>query len=369
VKIITKIVVGLVVGMVVYGYPEHSFCSIPVMSYNNGEKEVVLDVFDTCGGTPAGGWDHWASTLQSCCGELAGIGNYTGTGKEVDAGYFSPVFPPSAVTNLCAVPSKHAYWVDLCWSCPGAVLGSSNLAAGSTYFIQVSSYVIPVSAWDKINAAISIATGPVVMGTTAYFIAKTTSSQVSFPAYMLEEDVTYYYRLWTMDDEANISDISNGATAYATAPFIGVEVDDEHVCFNFGDCCTGQTYISTAALVVRNIGNVEEDYILNVSSESTVWKIAETPYSNQCAVNAVFHAEKPINTSFALDDLLTTNQVRCSAVAYTVDDAGPEEQQTGTWVPLDTDRNLWVKLRTPIATISTDNQVIPIVITCESPYE
>lgn len=116
--------------------------------------------------------------------------------------YAQDTIPPAKINNLSALKGTSGGEIKLSWSTPGDDGNIGTLLPGSMYKIQYSSS-LPVT-WSYTNAQITISTNGVPVGTT-----------VSYVVDSLEENVTYYFRIWTCDEVSNWSELSNGATSQA----------------------------------------------------------------------------------------------------------------------------------------------------------
>lgn len=111
--------------------------------------------------------------------------------------------PPGKVSDLRSVVGETEGKIKLIWSVPGEDNGITNpLEEGSSYKIQYSTFNIVY--WSTANAQVTISTYGVTPGTT-----------VNYTITGLNRGVTYYFRLWSVDEEQNYSLISNGTTQWA----------------------------------------------------------------------------------------------------------------------------------------------------------
>jgi len=112
--------------------------------------------------------------------------------------YVADTTAPAAVSDLAA--TSNPGHVRLTWSAPGNN-GMLDVLNGR-YLIQRSTN--PGTAWSTATAQIAIATSAVNPG-----------SPQAYQVTGLPPGVTFYFRLWTQDQDNNTSDISNAAAAYA----------------------------------------------------------------------------------------------------------------------------------------------------------
>ena len=115
---------------------------------------------------------------------------------------------PAPVTDLTGQSSSLGAAVDLTWHAPGNDGDQGTLTSGSAFIIQYTTAQADAengSFWSPAAAQVSISTSGVNPGD--WQAAAVTGLPLS---------ATYYFRLWTSDG-ANISALSNGATAWAEA--------------------------------------------------------------------------------------------------------------------------------------------------------
>ena len=119
------------------------------------------------------------------------------------------VTPPSAVSDLTAETGSSPGEINLTWASPGDNGINQDLAAGSKFYIATATVLSDAqdpAYWDakKASSEIQISTSAV-----GYADAQ------SYTVGSLIEGVTYYFRMWTVDESGNWSTLSNAATAWA----------------------------------------------------------------------------------------------------------------------------------------------------------
>ncbi|MFA6583274.1 MAG: M6 family metalloprotease domain-containing protein [Elusimicrobiaceae bacterium] len=108
--------------------------------------------------------------------------------------------PPSAVTNLSAVPGSAEGSIKLSWTAPGDN-GAGGALSGASFIVHYSS-----------SGAVNINTGTELIISTSAAAGSTQSLTISGLIY----GQTYYFSLWTEDAKNNLSAQSNAANAQAT---------------------------------------------------------------------------------------------------------------------------------------------------------
>ena len=132
-------------------------------------------------------------------------------------GYFDDISfvfissPPGKVTDFVAETGRVGGEINLSWVCATATIGyEDDLPPGCSFYIQYASWTgVNFSTLTLPNPPpgvyhIWIPTGPVVYGTNCYYTIAG-----------LQEGVTYYFRIWVIDNSGNWSEISDSATTQA----------------------------------------------------------------------------------------------------------------------------------------------------------
>ncbi|MBI3297828.1 MAG: fibronectin type III domain-containing protein [Elusimicrobia bacterium] len=116
---------------------------------------------------------------------------------------------PAAVTNLSALAGAPPGEVELSWTSPGDDANSGVLGAGSQYRVHhTTDAALAGSAnfFSSAAAQVLIATSSVFPGSNRYYTLGG-----------LFKNTTYFMRLWTRDEGAIYSELSNGATVATRA--------------------------------------------------------------------------------------------------------------------------------------------------------
>ncbi|MFH1415903.1 MAG: fibronectin type III domain-containing protein, partial [Elusimicrobiota bacterium] len=132
------------------------------------------------------------------------------------------VIPPAAITDLTALTGGGEGEISLNWTAPGDDGWSNPLTAGSKFRIQHSKD--PGASWDISNAQIELSTE----------CAAKSTHNTTVPD--LDDNSTYYFRIWTCDEIPKWSALSNAATAWTRAVVPGV--------LNFSEVNTGSIIVS-----------------------------------------------------------------------------------------------------------------------------
>ncbi|MBI5116958.1 hypothetical protein HZA56_10845 [Candidatus Poribacteria bacterium] len=133
---------------------------------------------------------------------------------------------------------------------------------------------------------------------------------------------------------------------------IGVDITETS--YNFGTLATSVTSTSASSLTVTNTGSgANETYSLNCSNTAN-WTAGSSPATNVFVLSAKFNSIAP--TSFVAGDILSTTPVASDGTHF----AGNE---TGSSVPYQAVRHLWLQLKTPTSTSASAQQTIVLTIT------
>jgi len=253
---------------------------------------------------------------------------------------------PAAITDLTGLCNSGTGNVTLSWSTPGDNGWNDTLPEGSGYRIDYSTYS---KQWNKDDYELWIPTSGVAPHT-----------KVSRVITGLTGDTTWYFQIWTRDEIPNWSGLSNGATVWVN-PILSVSISTDT--YNFGEFSASTTVVSTANITVTNDGNVKETYSIKCSS-STKWTPDSTPGSNKFTLQAAFHPSQPNNDdiTWKTDDILTESLQQCTTAAFSIDNS----ESGKNVLPFSSNmRNFWLRLKTPLGTSTTVQQVIPVTISAE----
>jgi len=250
--------------------------------------------------------------------------------------------------------------VALTWSAPGDD-GWNNALSSGTYRIDYATYT---KIWSSGDYKIEIATENVSPG----------DSQ-TLTVTGLTGGVSYYFRIWTADENSNWSEVSNASTA-CIVKIIGISVSPS--AYDYGGLAVSSCVVNTTTITVRNDGNLYETYSIFSSSASnsgggTGWTIdavnPQTPGNNLFSLSAGFYEVKPSTDSFNTeaaesnkeDALLETTQ-EATGTKFSIAGA---QTQTGAVVPKTETRNLWLLLKTPTEVSTRAEKTITVTITAE----
>ena len=117
---------------------------------------------------------------------------------------------PNAVADLAATQGSTAGEVKLTWTASGDDGGSGSINGGK---YRIGYTTDPGYAWSVETYQVQLNTNTSAGSSEGYVVGGLTSG------------ATYYFRMWTADEKPNWSDISNGATAYATPGSVSVTMD------------------------------------------------------------------------------------------------------------------------------------------------
>ncbi|MFH1958089.1 MAG: hypothetical protein ABIJ15_06395, partial [bacterium] len=280
---------------------------------------------------------------------------------------------PSVVTALSSLaPDDGSGDVELTWIAPGDD-GTTGVLSDGQWKIRYST--VPSVDWTTDS---SEWTDPddkyeLLLDTTSISPLSGQTHNVTG----LHGNVTYYFRLWTRDENTaanapgNWSEISNASTATVVA-VIGITVSTGT--YHFGVVNVSSKGVSGTTITVTNIGNVSETYSLEVASVTladgsySYWRATNTTVGyNRFMVYSVFHGVQVSTNNFQSEDIITeAAQESDGANIFTVQGGGGD-QQYGNNVPQGEDRKLRFRLDMPTSVKSEAAEKIKITISAGSP--
>jgi len=254
--------------------------------------------------------------------------------------------PPAAITDLTATTGTYPGEINLTWTAPGDD-GNTGDIIGGKYRIQYSTDAYEV--WDKNNYDIEWSTNT----SPAAHQAKTITG--------LGQSTTYYFCTWTADEVLNWSSLSNSATSQSQVPILSIYISTDT--YSFGEIPVSSGAVSVTSIVVTNKGNVNQTYSLKCSTSNPghLDPVVTSPGWNEFRLSTIFNSTTT-SGDFAQNDSLTLEAQTSSGSVFAKDQGG---DQTGVNVPVDADRNLWLKFESPWKTAEIAEQEITITISAE----
>ncbi|MBN1824404.1 MAG: fibronectin type III domain-containing protein [Endomicrobiales bacterium] len=175
---------------------------------SGGVYEITVENID-CGGDPTPGYSGGTyEHVFSFC-EPGGITKLTAGTYELFSGYFGQdLTPPVKINDLDVTLNKYQGALNLSWSAPGDDLTQHQLLGNTKFYIATTTVLTDaqnIGYWyGRRNAG------------DCEVIITTANVNYSDGCYntMLDlfESATYFIRIWTLDQAANWSEVSNGAT-------------------------------------------------------------------------------------------------------------------------------------------------------------
>ncbi len=301
---------------------------------------------------PGNGQGSSASTnynLRSTVGEIQSS-TLTSTNFYAFAGAQHVEDIPKGITTLTALAGYYPGEINLQWITPGDDDDHGHLSKGARVYIATTTNIS-----DSQNAA--------------YWHAKRNNSEIQFTtsgasSYQnysvtgLDEGVTYYFRIWVKNHQGNWNSLSTGATGVATVSEIGVIILGTDT-FNFGNMDLSSSAVTTSSFTIRNIGNVKEDYLIRGTTltPNTPWALSTAPGTDQFMLRGGFSPSQPAISSFGSEDTILFNDQTSDSTKFAIG------ASSGTTVPINEDKYLWLRLDTPLMTSTTWQQDIRVTIT------
>jgi hypothetical protein len=292
------------------------------------------------------------------------------------------VVNPAAITSLSALPSRWGRCIELSWISPGDDGWTGNIEGG-LYRIRYSTYVTSDSdfwttgTWNDFKNKFEI-----IWSTNTPPLQQQRRRLTG-----LLPGVTYYIRIWTRDENPdNWSTISNAATSWAQIVVVGIYVTGYaelswSTTYNFDWLKTNTSSITSYGLLIRNDGNVYEDYGLKIDTITmaevykTEWKIDNSSVvkNNIFVLEYIFYNLPPPTTYFGTAYNSGTDDVITDTIIWSAEGTKyhppseinqPENTKGIRVIPFEDNvddlRKGWFMIRTPLATSTTEQQVIPV---------
>ena len=292
------------------------------------------------------------------------------------------VVKPAAITSLSALPSRWGRCIELSWISPGDDGWTGNIEGG-LYRIRYSTYVTSDSdfwttgTWNDFKNKFEI-----IWSTNTPPLQQQRRRLTG-----LLPGVTYYIRIWTRDENSdNWSTISNAATSWAQIVVVGIYVTGYaelswSTTYNFDWLQTNTSSITSYGLLIRNDGNVYEDYGLKIDTITmaevykTEWKIDNSSVvkNNIFVLEYIFYNLPPPTTYFGTAYNSGTDDVITDTIIWSAEGTKyhppsevnqPENTKGIRVIPFEDNvddlRKGWFMIRTPLATSTTEPQVIPV---------
>ena len=180
----------------------------PVMTGGSSPaNEITMDNVDSGGSAHNNG----ITCLIQAIAEPGGITGLSGTGGYfLQAGYLGQDLVAPQFISLNASINPQTGTLNLTWSAPGDDMNAGQLPPNTRFFIATTTVLTDAQNGAYWNSKKNNNTCEIVI-TTASVNA---GDSCAWPITGLVEGTTYYFRIWTLDQACNWSDISTGATVY-----------------------------------------------------------------------------------------------------------------------------------------------------------
>jgi len=269
---------------------------------------------------------------------------------------------PDAVTTLSSLALDDGTGdVQLTWSSPGDDGTTGNITDGQwkIRYSTISSvdWTTDSSEWTDFDDKYQL-----LLNTTSVSALSGQTQNITG----LHGSVTYYFRLWTRDENTgenspgNWSSVSNASTVTVTA-VIGISISPST--YDYGALDVSSAVVNGTTITVTNAGNITETYSLFSSSaigSGKGWLIKDSPGNDEFSLSAGFNTVEPSSTTFGADNILSTTTVKCTAAKFAINETGINVIKAAL-------RKVWFLLKTPDSTSTIDQKEITVTITAGTP--
>ena len=187
-------------------------------------------------------------------------------------------------------------------------------------------------------------------------------------------DCSYYCKIKYYDG-IQWGELSNEATAYASAPILSVDISAPAGGYNFGEVALGASTQSVAgvdgsSITVKNDGNIPETFAIKceTNTANSPWYTTGTVADNDIFIlKAAFHSStQPLFTAFGNKDIVSSGTYKTSQTSggggrFTIDG-----NVDGVDVPVNDTIDLWLRLDMPTTSGTASPQEIILYIRAES---
>ncbi|MFH1957069.1 MAG: lamin tail domain-containing protein, partial [bacterium] len=314
---------------------------------NPGVKNTMERKDTTASGSDSNNWADNDGVTKN--GEDALSGAIYGTPRQQNSTILDTT-APDAITNLSALSDVQSE-INLTWTAPGDD-GTGGSLTGK--------FRIEYSSWTDTIWSSNTTTG------NGYYITLDTSSVAPLSSQShtitgLTGDTSYYFRIWTADEVANWSALSNAATCYVSGDAFGVDIQTVTIALSYYEA--GGSTVILSAVPVKSTSNVTCNFAVSATTGTagTPWQISDTPGLDKIAVYCVINSTRPAVLDFNSEDTLTNSYQTCTAAKYSMgNENGVNVEQGGI-------RQSWYLIKFPLASNTTAQQSITINFKAEEP--
>ncbi len=169
--------------------------------------------------------------------------------------------------------------------------------------------------------------------------------------------VTYYFAITSYDNDSNnsLSNVTTAQAGYNEVAVVAVGTDT----YNFGLVNMGESAVSVSSFTLKNAGNVLHDYRLSATTVTTdsPWSLDVASGTDKLILSGGFSDVPPGSSDFGPEDVILYGNQISDITRFAI---GPS---SGTTVPPNDSRYLWLKLDMPLLTSTTWEQQIQVTVT------
>jgi hypothetical protein len=315
------------------------------------------------GGSGASPMGSASFRLRGTVGE-ASQGTAASATLKVADGLMKIFHYPGTITDLSPVPGTGAGQIRLTWTAPGA---DGKQRTVSKYVVKYSTHPDAITNQEYFESTATL------YGIIDPGVPGSPGSQETYTLAGLTPGTSYYIAIEARDEDKNQGYLSNSTWTYAQATILSVLIENldntDPSQYGFGEMSMNSASVSTAAIRVSNVGTTPATWSLQASTITvgSPWQLTSGAVGfDAFRLSAGFDEARPPVGAFSSqsgsEDRLTPVDTLASSTAFSIDGS-----TTGANVSMTESRRIWFLMETPLITSTTEQQLIRVTVTANTP--